>query len=667
MVSFESSGGALLALALLVACSGSQDEAPGGGGASGDAGARLSDGAAADVDGAATPTCQPPAPGCPCHQGQVAACYVGPAGTRGVGECRPGAMTCAGAHFGACVGGQVPEPERCDGLDNSCDGATDEGLSDCVPCAPPGCEIHAFGPGQGGSFSDGESLGGDVRVTPEGSLTLQAEERILNDVWIANTNEGTVSRLDATSGRELARYASVLPVAGLRPFDEPCDKLGGHGNCPSRTAVSMEGDVFVANRAFAGQGSVTKILGAACPDRNGDGNVRTSHDADGDGRIALDDPAEFFGSLDECLAFTVPVGPSGGVLRALAVDPFQPPGAGSVWAGAYEEQAIYRVHGVTGEVLSRVPLPLHPYGALMAQDGTLWVTSLAGVDDAIVSVDGVSEEVSELIPVRNSQSCTDHRSKGGYGITIDRVGRVWLGGWVCEAALRYDPANQEWFSVQLPGLGYTRGVAADAAGYVWAAQSHQAVSPFEMLGRVTRFSAEDGGDRKTYELPGQRETIGVGVDSAGAIWAVSKDTDTATRIDPSTDQMTHHPVGDGPYTYSDFTGYSLRTFIAPAGLWFGTARACPAEVRPQWRRLSWEAQRPEGTRLQIYLRAADHPSALDQAYRFGPYESSPIDLQDAQLPRSSHLRVEVEMEARGRDAAPVLRWLRLEVECPVEG
>jgi len=576
-------------------------------------------------------------------------------------------MSCSGGQFGSCVGGQSPEAERCDGLDNSCDGQTDEGLEGCVPCAPPACEPHAFGPGQGGSFSDGSSVGGEVRVTPEGELTLQATERILNDVWIANTNEGTVSRLDATSGRELARYASVLPVEGLRPFDEPCDKLGQRGNCPSRTAVSMEGDVFVANRAFGGQGSVTKILGAGCPDRNGDGNVRTSSDANGDGRIALDDPAEFLGQLDECLAYSVPVGPAGGVLRALAVDPFHPADAGSVWVGAYEEKAIYRVHSTSGEVLKRVPLPLHPYGALMAQDGRLWITSLAGVDDAIVSLDAATGEVSELIPVRNSQSCTDHRSKGGYGITIDRVGRVWLGGWVCETVLRYDPAHAEWLSVQLPGLGYTRGVAADAAGYVWVAHSHRAVSPYDMLAQVTRFAAEDGSDRKTYELPGQRETIGVGVDSAGAIWAVSKDTDTATRLDPATEQMTHHPVGDGPYTYSDFTGYSLRTFIAPAGLWVGTVEACPAEVRPQWRTLAWEARRPEGTRLQLYLRVAEHSSALDQAYRYGPFEASPVDLAAAQLPRSRYLRVEVEMEARGRDVAPVLGWLRVEVECPVEG
>lgn len=68
--------------------------------------------------------------GCICAPGQSSACYEGPAGTAGVGQCRTGTAICnaAGTGFNSCEGDVTPSPEICgDDVDNDCDGQTDEG------------------------------------------------------------------------------------------------------------------------------------------------------------------------------------------------------------------------------------------------------------------------------------------------------------------------------------------------------------------------------------------------------------------------------------------------------------------------------------------------------------------------------------------------------------
>jgi hypothetical protein len=58
------------------------------------------------------------------------ACYSGPAGTLGVGECKGGTYACAGGQAGPCVGETVPAGEVCNGKDDDCDASRDEGFAD---------------------------------------------------------------------------------------------------------------------------------------------------------------------------------------------------------------------------------------------------------------------------------------------------------------------------------------------------------------------------------------------------------------------------------------------------------------------------------------------------------------------------------------------------------
>jgi hypothetical protein len=64
-----------------------------------------------------------------CTPGEKAACYEGPAGTKGVGVCAAGTHVCneQGTGHGPCTGQVLPSLEVCPGAqDEDCNGQTDE-------------------------------------------------------------------------------------------------------------------------------------------------------------------------------------------------------------------------------------------------------------------------------------------------------------------------------------------------------------------------------------------------------------------------------------------------------------------------------------------------------------------------------------------------------------
>jgi WD40 repeat protein len=102
--------------------------------------------------------------GLACMPGASEACYTGPEGSNGTGNCKAGTHVCNedGTGFGACEGEVLPKAEDCTTAeDEACNGA------DAMECAPLG---YVWSKVYGAGF--GAQVVYDIAVTPDGDLVV---------------------------------------------------------------------------------------------------------------------------------------------------------------------------------------------------------------------------------------------------------------------------------------------------------------------------------------------------------------------------------------------------------------------------------------------------------------------------------------------------------------
>ncbi|MDY7229082.1 immunoglobulin-like domain-containing protein [Hyalangium rubrum] len=452
-------------------------------------------------------------------------------------------------------------------------------------------------------FALGTFDGARAGAPQSDQLRIATGARLPPFLWVANSNLGTVTKVDTRTGKQVARYDSVLTqnwdgsTPSVRPPRDAC-------NFPVHTAVDANGDVFVVNRGncsgtFA---AITKYTGslARCIDRNGDGVITTSVDANGDGIISTSNAAEFAGQSDDCIQWTKNYAGVDDPGRSLVVDAEQ-----NVWVAGYGSSKLYKLSGDTGAALKVIDL--------RAETGvTTGILGLAvGPGGYLYTSDGIStRSIRKINPNASSGShVVDTLSApvATFGITVDRNGMVWLGADSdsVSGVVRADFVAR---TAQVVGggggcVGRTHGVAVDAAGDIWAACWSS--------GRVLRVSSS-GSFLNSWVVGTRPEGVAVAPDNR--IWVVNSSSDSLSVINPTTTGSTQtHPAGGGlPLTSSDMTGFQHHHFTLRQGIWSVVHDSGQAQAH--WGTVSWNSEpqgaTPPGSSIQVYARAADTREAL---------------------------------------------------------
>ncbi len=503
---------------------------------------------------------------------------------------------------------------------------------------------------------DDVETGNGVVVDEDGAITLDITKVEGQYIWIANTGQGTVSKVDTRTYEELGRY-----------YTGP----DGGSNDPSRTSVNTFGDVYVGNRSA---GTVSKIsaLGPECPDQNGDGVVNTS--------TGPDDIKPW--GEDECVLWNTDL--NVGRIRAVAAQDVIPGTEmidSAVWVGDWNTATVFKLDGETGAVRFSTPAPTATYGFALDGLGNLWISGWSsgqrlGRVDTTKCVDEASCNVETCVGEGAMQDACVKQAivmpAQPYGITVDYKQRVWMGG--NGATMRYNPTAAPGSRITSVNVPFNHGIAADDQGWVWGAAKGSG---------IYRYEADNPSNY--IEVPGTlQDPKGMAIDLDGKVWAINQNTADATVIVPGAginDNMVQSgivPQIIAPYTYSDMTGAQLRFVTDERGFYRRIFEGCekPRYLQTNWQELRWDAEVPEGAAINFRVRGAQTKEALANATWHDvatvPPDTSPFDLATALeavgLETAQWIEIEAGLRAV-RDTednvlAPRLLAIDITMQCP---
>ncbi|MCB9748631.1 MAG: hypothetical protein H6713_01360 [Myxococcales bacterium] len=426
------------------------------------------------------------------------------------------------------------------------DGVSATGSTSGLGLTGGGVSLTSGASGSGGSTSADDSTGGasstdteDTSAGPKFDLAIPdvpgescggmgGGDVEFSYIWIANSEQGTLSKVNTETLVEEGRYRVRPDSNGL----------------PSRTSVNLAGDVAVANRS----GGITKVyaLHDKCGESNGIPGLQTSTGAN--------DILPW--GEEECVAWHTPMNYQSQRPIAWTQGSYNDETCAwtdqKVWTtgtNAGGSADVFLLNGDTGAVEGQTTVPnlalintYGGYGAVVDAEGNLWFNEMFVFGDKLIRVD-LDNLSYELISAPG---------RTGYGIAIDASGRLFTCGGGLIA--RYDPVTLQWQQTAT-SLQYG-GCMVDAIGRLWVSGSNN--GPYTIQSY----------DVNTLQLlnshPMTEHVHGISIDFAGYVWGVGGEPGLglgarAFRVDPDTGVYDTVEGLTGAYTYSDMTGFALAS------------------------------------------------------------------------------------------------------------
>jgi hypothetical protein len=342
-------------------------------------------------------------------------------------------------------------------------------------------------------------------------MGMGGDEPDFSYIWIANSAQNTISKIDTQTLVELGRYL-------VRP--------DGQGS-PSRTSVNLSGDVVTASRS----GGFSKFYARQedCVESNGVPGIQTSTDAN---FLAWDQ--------EECRAWHTPMAYQSQRPAAWTQGTF------NMQTCKYENQKAWTsgnnlqngtvdvllVNGDNGAIEQTIQVSgimadfYGIYGAAVDKDGNFWGSQLG--QGYLVNIN-----------LQTLQVKTWPMATSGYGMTVDSTGFVWT----CSgAAARFDPMTETWQTANVGGSG---GCMEDGKGTLYMSGGG---------GNIVAVDTQTMAVKTTYPVP--QYVHGISIDFYGYVWGVSMGSE-AYRVDPANGQFLTFTGLVGAYSYSDMTGFAL--------------------------------------------------------------------------------------------------------------
>ncbi|WP_375751168.1 hypothetical protein [Vibrio sp. HN007] len=426
-------------------------------------------------------------------------------------------------------------------------------------------------------FASGIINGVNYDAPNSNQLQINSTGTTFPYLWVANYGDATFSKVNTDGpGCEEARY--------LTWYGDALNNTNSTGPAPSRTAVNVDGDVYLANRHFdGGTPDLIKFAVDGGIDRNGNGVIDTSRDLngnciiepsemlsvvdDGDGVLDIDD------FLDERVIWVRQFGTPGSLGRSVCLDT-----NGNIWAGTFNTRSYYKFDP-NGNLLAG-PISTgsaRNYGCAVDASGILWGATLSSL---LVKLD-----------TNTNTFLGTFSGSSNYGIALG-ASKVYLG-----STLRsFDPTTSS-FGPVIAGGG--TGVAVDGDGAVWFGTP-----------TLRKFEINPGTGFLNTSPVCSVSTQGVRgpiIDKDGNVWTINLSHDTVSQYNSSCGFVSSVTVGDAPYTYSDATGFGQRSFTDPTGIW--TVTKDSGDNDTEWDLINWnnepEGNIPSGASIEIKARSAN--------------------------------------------------------------